>query len=80
MGRPKLGTEYKKPADYTYDYPKNRQIGDKLHHGDMLFIAKTLGYSGKYVAQVLKNGERNNEKIKTIAGKLIAMRDEIINS
>lgn len=80
MGRPKLGAEYKKPSDYTYDFPENREIGKKLIHGDVWFIAKTVDCSRRYVSQVLKNGTRNNEKIKAIARKLIALRDEITNS
>ena len=80
MGRPKLGAEYKKPTDYTYDYPENREIGKKMIHGDAWFIAKTTGFSTSYVSDVLKEGIRNNERIKTIACKLIALRDEITNS
>jgi len=80
MGRSKLGAEYKKPSDYTYDYPENRELGKQLVSGDIGFIAKTLGYKSRYVMCVLRLGNRNNEKIKTIARKLIALRDEISKS
>ena len=65
---------------YLYDYPANRELGKQLFNGDIDFIAKTVGYAPRYVRQVLKSGIRNNEKIKTIARKLIALRDEISNS
>ena len=80
MGRPKLGAEYKKISDYTYDYPENREIGSRLFNGDIGFIAQQVGCSAFYVRQVLNTGVRNNEKIKTIARNLIALRDEISNS
>ncbi|MEI6898668.1 MAG: hypothetical protein WCL00_02225 [Bacteroidota bacterium] len=64
---------------YLYDYPENREIGAKLNIGDAVFIAKTVGCHVQYVRQVLKRGVRNNEKIKKIALKLIALREEISN-
>lgn len=80
MGRQKIGTEYKKPTDYKYDFPENREIGKQLIHGDIAFISKTVGCSSSLVKHVLTVGDRNNEKIKTIARKLIALRSEITNS
>ena len=80
MGRPKIGAEYKKPSDYTYDYTENRAIGARLFKGDIGFIAEKVGCSTYYVCQVLYRGTRTNEKILTIARKLIALREEISNS
>lgn len=57
MGRPKLGKEYKKPSDYTYDYPENRRYEKMLIKGDVKRIALTLSLTDNYIRQMLR-GER----------------------
>jgi len=79
MGRPKIGEKYKKPSDYTYDYPENRAIGKKLFNGDFSFIANRTGYSKGYVWRVLIKGIRNNKEIIDLACKLNSLRDEVMN-
>ncbi|MCK9422979.1 MAG: hypothetical protein M0Q38_10300 [Bacteroidales bacterium] len=75
MGRKKLSLELKKSRRYNYDYPENRKIGTKLISGDLKFIAGKTGYTSTYISQILRKGIRNNERVKTIALKLIELRE-----
>ena len=66
MGRPKLGAEYKKPSDYTYDYPANREIGKWITWKDKAHIAAKTGYTRDYVNDWCV-GRRRNDKIESLA-------------
>jgi len=49
MGRPRIGTELKKPSDYTYDYPENREVSKHLTPEDKIFIVHKTGYSYTHI-------------------------------
>jgi len=61
---------------YTYYYPENKAIGDKLLHGDRIRVAMMSGCNVKYVYRVLL-GERNNLKIVEAAKCLIKLQEAI---
>lgn len=63
MGRPKLGAEYKKPSDYSYDYPEQRDIAKCLLTDDLVRIAELTGYSISYIRGWCA-GTRNNNEIE----------------
>jgi len=69
MGRPKLGTEYKKPSDYHYDYPKNRKIFKHLSWEDKQLISHKTGYTTRYVC-FWGLGTRKNKRIEEWARKI----------
>jgi hypothetical protein len=66
MGRPKIGTEFKKPSDYHYDYPENREISKHLSFEDKKLIAARTGYKITYV-RCWGHGKRRNRRIEEIA-------------
>jgi hypothetical protein len=66
MGRPKIGTEYKKPSDYTYDYPDQRVVAKHLSWEDKEIIAKKTGYTIRYV-RCWCAGNRKNVAIEKMA-------------
>lgn len=69
MGRPKLGAEYKKPSDYHYDYPEQREITRYLETKDRAWIISRSGYSAGYVRQWFR-GKRRNAFIRELALKI----------
>ncbi|MEI6899315.1 MAG: hypothetical protein WCL00_05515 [Bacteroidota bacterium] len=60
MGRPRIGSELKKPSDYSYDYPGNREIAKNLTADDKLFIAFRAGTSIRYVRYWCQGKRRSN--------------------
>lgn len=68
MGRPKLGEEYKKPSDYSYDFPEQREFSEGLILGDIKIIADKLIMSDTYVG-LMVNGKRKMTQ---------AIRDEVL--
>ena len=62
---------------YTYDYPKNRIIGRKLHNGDFQLIAKKTNYTHRYVLMVLREGSRTNIQILNTAKRLISLKNQL---
>jgi len=69
MGRPKLGTEYKKPSDYHYDYPINRKIFKHLSIEDKRLISDKTGYTIQYV-RYWGLGTRKNKSIEELARRI----------
>jgi|GEM_PF-4916190 len=75
MGRPKLGTEYKKPSDYKYDYPDQRVVAIHLTWEDKTFIAEKTGYKISYVGDWCR-GKRKNTDIEKFAVLLASLNVE----
>lgn len=69
MGRPRLGTELKKPSDYKYDYPANREVARWLTSDDKVQIAFRTGYALGYVKHWCI-GNRRNASIDALARKI----------
>jgi len=72
MGRKKLGAEYKKPSDYHYDYPSNREVSKHLTIEDKHLIAARTGFSYTYVNDWCK-GKRRNRSIEGWARKVMPL-------
>jgi hypothetical protein len=70
MGRHKLGAEYKKPSDYHYDYPENKEVAKHLCDEDRKLIAIHTAYTLGYVNDWCL-GRRKNKKIETLARYLM---------
>ena len=75
MGRPKLGTEYKKPSDYKYDYPYQREVTKHLTWEDKVLIASRTGYTIRYV-RCWCAGTRKNKDIEKIAVLIASLNVE----
>ncbi len=72
MGRPKLGTEYKKPSDYTYDYQGNREVSKHLSREDKQLICSRTGFSVAYVRQWCQ-GRRRSRSIEEWARRIMKL-------
>lgn len=66
MPRPRLGPELKKPSDYHYDFPQQREIAAHLSASDIMYIAKRLKYTRRTIYYWCE-GLRRNAKIEQIA-------------
>jgi hypothetical protein len=75
MGRPKLGAEYKKPSDYTYDYPKNREIAKHLDVQDRIILCQMTGFSKGYINDWCL-GRRKNKRIGDMAVRIANLNIE----
>jgi len=69
MGRPRIGTELKKPSDYTYDYPENREVSKHLTPEDKIFIVHKTGYSYTHIYDWCR-GRRRSKKIEFWANRI----------
>jgi len=67
-------------SKYSYDYPENRAIGEKLISGDLTFISKATGYSYGYVVMVLVSGIRHNDKIIEFTLRLLESREQLLSA
>jgi len=77
MGRKKLGKHYKKPSDYTYDYPEQRELAKTLRISDKSYIARLTGYSETHISYMCDGKRRMKPEVKQIIEKLNLMRREI---
>jgi len=77
MGRPKIGSEYKKSSDYKYDFPENRQISLFLRRGDKSIIAEKTGYTLQAIRKICKGERRMKPEIKQVIEQLILVNEQI---
>jgi|GEM_PF-6273395 len=66
-----------KKSKYSYNYPINRELGERLCSGDLKLIAQKTAYSYDYVMRVLKMGTRTNPKIISTAKRLICLKGKL---
>jgi hypothetical protein len=69
MGRPRLGKELKKPSDYTYDYPDQRELAAGLHHGDITRLAAATGYSASMIHDMVTGRRKMPDRVKRLIEK-----------
>lgn len=81
MGKPRIGTELKKPSDYTYDYPEQRVLAKKLRKGDLEIVARKTKRSYGYIAQMTSGKRRMTTDVRRIIESIIdfyQVLDEIL--
>jgi hypothetical protein len=66
MGRPRIGEELKKPSDYSYDYPEQREIAKYLLSDDKIRMTQISGLSPRMVNNWCE-GNRKNTKLMELA-------------
>jgi len=66
-----------KKSKYSYNYPVNRELGERLYSGDLKLIAQKTNFSYDYVMRVLKMGTRTNQKIISTAKRLICLKGKL---
>lgn len=82
MGRPRLGKELKKPSDYSYDYPENREMGKYIQNRDRKLLASITGYDIGLIHKILNGKRYMNEKVKKYAELIMEFnkaKEEVIN-
>lgn len=77
MGRPRIGENLKKPSDYSYDYPEQREIAKMLLANDRRMIAEATGYSTGYIGDWCL-GIRKNARIMELALPLAEINKQTI--
>ena len=83
MGRPRIGKELKKPSDYKYDFPGNREISSFLTPNDKNQIAYRTGYCIRtvhYWCQGVRRNARIEEWARRMARLNIAKQRKLDNS
>ena len=68
MGRPRIGETIKKPSDYTYDYPEQREIARYILMDDRKRMAELTGYSMTHISDWC-TGQRKNDILMQLALK-----------
>ena len=79
MGRSKLGKEYKKPSDYSYDYPEQREISKGLRFGDAIIISQKTKYSSVMIGNMLSGTRKMTPRVKKIIDQLLLINKQIEN-
>jgi hypothetical protein len=77
MGRPRLGENLKKPSDYSYDYPAQREIAKQLLFDDKIRMAETSGLTIRTV-RCWCEGTRKNARLMELALRYAEINKETI--